>query len=96
VSCAEAVTRGPRRDETRAFWASLSVAEAMTSNTASTREAVTFACWPPGPDDRLVRNSTSATGIARPGRICSSSGIEGEFVHIRRLGNRATSRHHAG
>jgi hypothetical protein len=44
VSCAAAVTRGPSRAVTRAFWASESVADAATSNTASTREAVTLAC----------------------------------------------------
>ena len=31
---------------------------------ASTREAVTLACWPPGPDERLVRSSISASGMA--------------------------------
>ena len=36
------------------------------SNTASTREAVTLACWPPGPDERLVRISTSPNGTASP------------------------------
>jgi hypothetical protein len=40
----EAVTRGPRRAAMRAFWASLSDSDAITSNTASTREAVTLAC----------------------------------------------------
>ena len=44
VSWAEAVTRGPSRAVIRAFWAGLSAAEAATSKTASTREAVTFAC----------------------------------------------------
>ena len=32
---------------------SVSAWSSATSSTASTREAVTFACWPPGPDDRL-------------------------------------------
>ena len=72
VSCAEAVTRGPRRAVTRAFCASLSAPDAATSKTASTREAVTLACWPPGPDDRLVRSSISASGIASPARTGSS------------------------
>jgi ribokinase len=34
------------------------------SKTASTRDAVTFACWPPGPDERLARSSISLSGIA--------------------------------
>ena len=58
--------RAARRS--RAFCASDSVSEAPTSNTASTREAVTFACWPPGPEERLVRSSTSASGTRRPSR----------------------------
>ena len=50
----------------RRFSSSLSAAEASTSNDASTREAVTFACWPPGPDERLVRSSTSVSGTTTP------------------------------
>jgi hypothetical protein len=68
VSCADAVTRGPSRAVTRAFCASLSASDAATSNVASTREAVTLACWPPGPDDRLTRSSISVNGTSRPGR----------------------------
>ena len=30
------------------------------------RDAVTLACWPPGPDERLVRSSISARGTAAP------------------------------
>ena len=33
----------------RRFCSSFSALDAQTSNTASTREAVTLACWPPGP-----------------------------------------------
>ena len=55
---------GPQRELTRAFWASLSVSDAATSKLTSMREAVTFACWPPGPDDRLARTTTSRMGIA--------------------------------
>ena len=40
---------------------------------ASTREAVTFACWPPGPEERLVRSSTSLSGITTPRPIGSPS-----------------------
>ena len=50
--------------------------EEATSNTASTREAVTFACWPPGPDERLVRSVTSDSGIATPGRISIGSSMQ--------------------
>jgi hypothetical protein len=35
------------------------------SKTASIREAVTLACWPPGPDDRDARSSISSSGIVR-------------------------------
>jgi hypothetical protein len=34
------------------------------SKTASIRDAVTFACWPPGPDERLARSSISPRGIS--------------------------------
>ena len=44
LSWATARTTGPSRPAMRSFSASLSAAEAATSNTASTREAVTFAC----------------------------------------------------
>src|SRR5680860_554979 len=68
-----ATTTGPTRSCRRARCASSSPAEARTSKTASTREAVTFACCPPGPEDRLARSSTSASGIASPASILSSS-----------------------
>jgi hypothetical protein len=48
------------------------------SKLASTREAVTLACWPPGPEERLVRSSISASGtttpspIAKPGALSRS------------------------
>jgi hypothetical protein len=50
----------------RAFWPSVSVAEASTSKLASTRVSVFCACWPPGPLDRDVRSRISASGIASP------------------------------
>ncbi len=72
ASWATAVTRGPNRERSRAFWDSLRLAEASTSNTASTREAVTLACWPPGPEEREVRSSISAAGISTgSGRPCT-------------------------
>ena len=46
------------------FSASLSELEAATSKLASIREAVTFACWPPGPEERDARSSISRSGIA--------------------------------
>jgi hypothetical protein len=39
------------------------VGEASTSKLASTREAVTLACCPPGPEERLARTVTSERGI---------------------------------
>ncbi len=72
ASWATAVRSGPARSSSRARWRSSSVAEAATSNTASTREAVTLACWPPGPEERLVRSSISLSGIARAARRSSA------------------------
>ncbi|MEA2365117.1 MAG: hypothetical protein QOE69_635 [Thermoleophilaceae bacterium] len=56
---------------------SLSDCDAQTSKTASTREAVTFACWPPGPDERLVRSSTSESGTVALRPMRSGSSIAG-------------------
>ena len=73
VSWDTARTTGPQRAMIRRFCSSLSAADAVTSKLASTRDAVTFACWPPGPDERLARSSTSSSGIVRPGRTWSTS-----------------------
>ena len=63
--------RGARRSGRRC--SPVSDSEAHTSKTASTREAVTLACCPPGPDERLVRSSISLSGMAaRPIRNGSS------------------------
>src|SRR3954454_17243882 len=51
---------------TRRFCSSVRADDSATSKTASTREAVTFACWPPGPDDRDARTSISRSGISTP------------------------------
>jgi hypothetical protein len=64
-SWATATTRGPIRASARPRSASLNEGERSTSKTASTREAVTFACCPPGPEERLVRRVISASGIDR-------------------------------
>jgi hypothetical protein len=74
-----AVTRGPRRASRRTRWESLREVEASTSKLASTREAVTLACCPPGPEERLVRWAISDRGIERPGVICRRGG-EGSGV----------------
>ena len=55
--------------------ASLSARDAATSNTASTREAVTLACCPPGPEERLTRRSTSERGTAVPRRMTIGSSM---------------------
>jgi ribosome-associated protein len=70
-----ATTRGPRRASSRSRWRSVSVSDARTSNTASTREAVTLACWPPGPLEREVRTSTSESGSDRSRVIGIGSSI---------------------
>jgi hypothetical protein len=62
-SCATAVTRGPQRAITRRFCSSDSEDDFATSKLASIRDAVTFACCPPGPDDREARISISESGI---------------------------------
>src|SRR5688500_19063904 len=64
----------------RAFCASLRVLDAATSKLASIRDAVTFACWPPGPEERLARTDTSSSGIARSSLMCNRSAIEGNRV----------------
>src|SRR5665213_4110167 len=64
-SWAIATTRWPTRVITRRRCDSLSEGEASTSKLASTREAVTLACWPPGPEERLTRTRISAWGIVR-------------------------------
>src|SRR5207253_1540257 len=61
-SCATAATRAPALARSSERCDSLSEREASTSKLASTREAVTLACWPPGPEERLVRILTSASG----------------------------------
>jgi len=60
---------------TRAFCSSLRAPEAITSKTAVIRDAVTLACWPPGPDDRAARTSTSDKGTNTPGRTSIGSSI---------------------
>src|SRR5262245_14525146 len=47
------------------------------SNEASIREAVTFACWPPGPDERDARIAISVIGMAIPSRMRRESDIRG-------------------
>ena len=66
ASWATAVTTGPSLSTSLARCSSSSAAEASTSKTASTREAVTLACWPPGPEERLARSSTSAERDREP------------------------------
>src|SRR4051812_2768918 len=60
--------------------------EVEASKIASTRDAVTFACWPPGPDERLVRSSISDSGMGtpRPRFIGSSMGRLGMVPRERR------------
>src|SRR5450755_3214834 len=48
----------------RRFCSSVSDSEAATSNVASTRVAVVFACWPPGPEERVARTVISRRGMA--------------------------------
>ncbi len=48
---------------TRRFCTSLKASERFTSNTASTRVSLRWACWPPGPLERENRSSTSLRGM---------------------------------
>jgi HAD superfamily hydrolase (TIGR01458 family) len=61
-SWATARSTGPAFPITRRFWVSVSAEDAPTSKTASTRVSDFCACWPPGPLEREVRSSTSASG----------------------------------
>jgi HAD superfamily hydrolase (TIGR01458 family) len=54
---------GPTWPITRVFWRAVSDAEVATSNSASTRVSVRWACWPPGPLEREKRSSISRSGI---------------------------------
>ena len=85
ASWAIAVTLGPNRARRRRFCSASRLREASISNTASIRDAVTFACCPPGPDERDARSWISLSGTsgatrpiwhrARPdGRRPASSG----------------------
>jgi HAD superfamily hydrolase (TIGR01458 family) len=61
-SCATARSTGPAFAVTRRFCAGVSDDEASTSNTASARDSVFWACWPPGPLEREKRSSISERG----------------------------------
>ena len=75
ASWATAVTRGPSFGRAAAAAAPRSAwSTCSTSKTASIRDAVTFACWPPGPEERLARSSISASGIASSRLTTSSLG----------------------
>ena len=62
ASWATARTTGPQRAMMRRFCGVVERAEAATSKLASMREAVTLACWPPGPDERLARTRPRRAG----------------------------------
>src|SRR5436190_15096542 len=63
-SCATARRTGPAFATTRRFCTSDNAVDASTSNTASTRVSDFCACWPPGPLEREVRSTISASGRA--------------------------------
>src|SRR3954447_26105240 len=73
----------------RAFCAGDRTVELRTSKVASIREAVTFACCPPGPEDRDARISISEIGTESPSRMGRKSvtgggrrtPIERNFLH---------------
>ena len=55
---------GPNRARRRRFCSASRLREESISNTASIRDAVTFACCPPGPDERDARNWISLSGTS--------------------------------
>ena len=80
VACLRALVLGDRdharpgaREQTRALGVRQR-AEAPTSKIASTREAVTFACWPPGPEERLVRSVISDERDREPAAHAQAGG----------------------
>ncbi len=91
ASWATARITGPQRAITRWRCASVSEGEAATSKVASTREAVTFACWPPGPEERLVRITTSRSGIATS-RVTTIGSSIAAIVRVRRAEGQAVGR----
>ncbi len=66
----------------RSFCSSVWVDEASTSNTALIRDAVTFACWPPGPEERDARTTISRNGISTPRPTLIGSSISPGSVRV--------------
>src|SRR4051794_18855576 len=59
-------SRGASRSSSRARGSSLRTAEPAMSQLSSTRLSVVLTPCPPGPDDRLNRSISSASGTTRP------------------------------
>src|SRR6266511_6229288 len=62
-------SREARRRRARALASGGNDGEPARSKRSSTRESVVLTPWPPGPEARLARNSSSSTGIATSGVI---------------------------
>jgi len=60
-----------KRDRTRSF----NVGESTMLHRNSTLVFEVFACWPPGPDDALKRQSNSVAGILNDGPIRTTSSM---------------------
>src|SRR4029453_16825561 len=67
--------------------------EPATPKRSSTRESVVFTPWPPGPDERLARNSSSATGTAIAGVMRITSLIFASNPQKRQIAPRRRSLH---
>src|SRR5829696_8377610 len=73
-------SRGPRRRTASSLASSVSDGDPARSKRSSTRESVVFTPCPPGPEARLARNSSSATGMAISGVIRTASATSSLLV----------------
>ena len=78
ASWATAAPRAGRSGRrSRAFCSGLSAVTRPRRRPPRCARSVTFACWPPGPEDRLARSSTSSRPITVPRAGCRASRTRG-------------------
>ena len=66
--------RSRRRSSTRARWTSSSASLAAMSKVSCTRESVVLTPWPPGPELREKRSTSSADGTLNPSGMPAPGG----------------------